>query len=347
MKQALAGIAQGIDVLQKGQQVIIENQQKTFEKLLEIQDQVAKNMLRQWSKLDEIHTDILINRESITDVAESDISQCGHALTARYNYPSFNGKGFLSNSDLFRFLHEYADHLRLCFLGLDNATPSQDFQVFKNQLFYRSTSQKVSLKLDPEKEDYLPLLGLFKKKFASTKNLNGVLKLMSIPPIDYTKASKVMQESQNLPAINSVGYDEEFPATADFMDALLSPAQVKKYVDLAIEVAPYRELLQNMNPPVFCNEKKVFNGTCKLNSSAKQMLKFYISVINTAIAQQRIMDGDFLFDEIAANLRNSVPPYAPVDFHTKESFIKIVTYSPILQWNFIMSFLKSKGIKRS
>lgn len=309
-----------IVVLQKGQQVIIENQARIMDAIVAVSKRIEEQHDATMSKLDGMHMDILINRAMILAGLKQNLTKCGiftgamdqKNLRGRAAYGYVNGR-FQNYAGLYAHYFQHRAEFSACmeilpaiFQGPTSSTnPEPNFDVlFRLPTYVDSdNSQKLQAYID---KVHKPTFNYLQRRYQNNTipELEEVIASLFAPlnSFRYLEAKvngrmKLRELGGNLP--------QGFPSKATPLSLLempLSAGAIIEYVNHLIRMHYYFELLNgSSNFEIFQNPNELIDRKI-VSERGGQLLSNSLRLIDTAIAQQALVAGESLLPGLEKTL---------------------------------------------
>lgn len=323
---ALQGIKDDLNDLKVGQQEIMRSQQEIYRAVIDLSNLVIETHEKQMLNIDRARNEILFNRGLLVELIQKDVEHCHRFLKARTQFASFVNEDFQSNEDLFDFLRSNNRRFQTCWDGLESALflPEQ-LNGFKPSLLLASessTAHESTRASQFESDHYRPLLGFVENTATAlgasySMSLNALTAPASSTNALFAKLATLTKfEDRFFPdhRLSDLEVHNQFKS-------LLSVMKVRYYVGYAVRVQGYVEFLRNSMSAEFCTHAQFRNGECASNAAGSQLLKEGMPVLNSALAQQVMLDGDMAL------------PYMKVAlFHPKDLAPMDASEAALHQW---------------
>ncbi|MFN7684876.1 MAG: hypothetical protein ACK5QT_05630 [Oligoflexia bacterium] len=276
-------LANGVDFLIKGQATIIENQKKIFESLSHLSKQIQETYESTHERLGEIQKDIIYNRGLIRANLLRDLWKCESFLSSRASY---GPRSILSVRNHFS---EYRHEFMQCEQGVVEALTSPFFAPAALQL--KTYEQEGGEHGRLVSNGYLPLLEYSRSQQALESvgwSEVELLAALSIPSAttthlrtktDWVKSKRILAG--------------EF--ASGLMNSLIAPHAVAQYVDWALQLIPYFDLLERTEgrfPRLRTLEELLVSPPTVSNLKGRIILDSAMKWVNLAIAQQAVLSGE-------------------------------------------------------
>lgn len=286
-----------LDTVLENQQMMVENQVKILESIISVSEQVLEQHTREMRMLDQISSDVMINRELIRLAAFHKVNMCETFFNAEVisrNYdPNFAVTGHFTSWDAMDdYFFLYGDKYAACMEGLTD--------VLQNPQYARAGMTIEHLKRDDNahKSNYF-LSHVYGPLMDSWRYLSIAPDHMAIPAFANPKG-----KLSELVRIEDAGisFREGSNSAQSLFSEMMSADILLTYAENLLQAGPYPELMaRNMNELKSLDE---LAQTKRSRQVTVDLMASLLTYLDVAIAQQSLMAGEMIIPALYDHLEN-------------------------------------------
>lgn len=330
-------IEQKIDELRKGQQIILENQKKTFDALVSISKQIDKNQEEVRTKLEQIHQDIIYDRGLITNYVRTGYTSCCRLVA---NDCESSSPDTIINTELNKF-PTYNQLVLLCTKWTSTGDIDKCFNIigeimksdgtFDNPIFNLQSSSEFSDYNSVHKfidSIHSPLVS-FLNSDTTVKDFSLDEKRTSL----FVPSTTVRSLDEKLNQIKDqhieISHHYNFQSFGTNISKPLWFESVQRHLNAILNIHYYRMAINKATLQPYTKAELINN---EVNLAGYDDLKRGLALVDYAIAQQNLYSGDILLP-ILYNVWSIIDS---TNRERKSKVIRLLNNNSQLAYNFII-----------